>query len=364
MAILIISLLGFGKFTASLDETSATYVSFIQLHKSFGITVLLLAVLRIVWRMAHTPPATPVDGPVWQRLAASVTHGLLYLLMFALPITGWVMVSASPLNIDTVLFGVIPWPHLPVLPTLDSRESVAHLFHTLHEQSGHILIAMLLLHIGAALKHHLIDRDGVLLRMAPDWQSRAWRAKFIGSVAGVFAIAAVLVGYKWNDRQAAIVAAGNAEVSFIADITSAATPGVFADANVSALIDIADPAQSQLEATVVTASVTSTDSGVDGSIRDADWFDIENHPEAQFVSSLIEPTDDPQILQVNGILSIKGIDLEVQFPLAIESGDDERFATGEFIVDRRAFQLGDESQPDDTWVGYDVTIKFRFPLSE
>ena len=382
MALLIISLLAFGKFTATLDETSALYVSFIQLHKSFGITVLLLAALRVIWRMVHTPPAAPTHGPAWQHLAARISHVLLYLLMFALPVTGWVMVSASTLNVDTVLFGVIPWPHLPVLPTLDGREAIAQLFHTLHEQSGHILIAMVLLHSAAALKHHLVDRDDVLLRMTPVWSSRAWRIKLGAAALGVIAIAAGLTAYQWSDRQAAIVAAGNAEVSFIADVTSADTPGVFADANVTALIDVSDPASSVLEATVVTASVSSDDSGVDGSIRDPDWFDIETHPEAFFASTLIEPSDDPDVLQVSGLLTIKGIDLEVQFPLTLTTGTstetstetstdtdgatatEERFATGQFIVDRRAFNLGNESQPDDTWVGYDVTIKFRFPLSD
>jgi|GEM_PF-5614714 len=220
--------------------------------------------------------------------------------MFALPVTGWVMVSASTLNVDTVLFGVIPWPHLPVLPTLDGREAIAQLFHTLHEQSGHILIAMVLLHSAAALKHHLVDRDDVLLRMTPVWSSRAWRIKLGAAALGVIAIAAGLTAYQWSDRQAAIVAAGNAEVSFIADVTSADTPGVFADANVTALIDVSDPASSVLEATVVTASVSSDDSGVDGSIRDPDWFDIETHPEAFFASTLIEPSDDPDVLQVSG----------------------------------------------------------------
>lgn len=364
MALLIIGLLGFGKFTASLDESSALYVSFIQLHKSFGITVLLLACLRIFWRIAHSVPPEPEHGPAWQTVAARLTHAVLYLLMFALPVSGWVMVSASPLNVDTILFGVVPWPHLPILPDLDERGAIAELFHFVHEQAGHVLIAMVLLHIVAALKHQLIDRDGLIQRMAPDWSSVGWRTNLGAAVLVVAALAVALAGYKATNRQAAIVAAGNAEVSFIADVTSVDTPGVFSDATVIAVIDTADPTASRLEATVVTASVSSSDGSVDGSIRDPDWFDADNHPDARFASTEITTGDDPDALQVNGILTIKGSDLEVEFPILLSTEGEERFATGEFVVDRRTFNLGDESQPDDTWVGYDVTIKFRFPLSD
>lgn len=367
MALLIIGLLGFGKFTSSLDPSSALYVGLIQLHKSFGITVLLLAVMRLLWRISHTPPPLPTTDPAWQRFAASATHGLVYVLMFAIPLTGWVMVSSSPMNLNTVLFGVIPWPHLPPFPTLANREYLAELLHTLHELGGNILIVLLLLHMGAALKHHLINKDHVLRRMLPDWGSRTWRLRFTAACVGVAAAISGLYLYAGVNRSVAIVAAGNAEVSFIANVTDNDTPGVFADAEVSATIDETTPANSHIEATVQTGSVSSTDSSVDGSIQDPDWFDVENHPEATFVSNAVSAADAPDTLRVDGTLTIKALPLDVSFPMRLETSEaataePERHAVGEFTVDRRAFQLGDESQPDDAWVGYDVIIRFRFPV--
>lgn len=364
MALLIIGLLAFGKYTERLDPTSALYVSFIQLHKSFGITVLLLAVFRVFWRLAHSPPALPSTDPAWQRFAAGLTHVLIYLLMLGIPLTGWVMVSASPLNVDTVLFGVIPWPHLPPFPTLENRESIEHTFHWLHELGGNILIGLLLLHIAAALKHHLIDKDHVLRRMLPDWRNSIWRARLATAVVGVAGLIGGVYLYANAERSAALVAAGNAEVSFIAEVTGNDIPGMFSDATVLATLNEADPASSRIEASVLTASVTSPDPSVETSIKNDDWFDIDTYAEARFVSTRVLAGEQADTLLVAGTLSIRDRNLEVDFPMAIESDGDQRFARGEFTVDRRAFDLGNESQPDDAWVGYDVIIRFRFPIAE
>lgn len=364
MALLIIGLLAFGKYTHSLDPSSGSYYALIQLHKSFGITVLLLAVLRVVWRISHTPPDLPATHPRWQHIAASLTHALVYVLMFALPLTGWAMVSVSTLNIDTVLFGVIPWPHLPVLPTLDNRESVEHLFHTLHAQAGHVLIALLLLHIGAALKHRYVDKDSVLQRMLPDWSSRAWQWRFGVTLLGIATVVIGLYANANTNRSAAIVAAGNAEVSFLAGITGYQAPGVFADASVTARLDDSNPTDSVIEARVATASVSSTDGGVDGGIRATDWFDIENYPEAHFISSSINAGETPDTFTVTGTLTIKDIALEVNFPMTVSNDAGERHASGEFTVDRLHFKLGSTSQPDESSVDFAVVIRFRFPLSD
>lgn len=364
MAVLIVGLLAFGKYTHTLDPTSALYVSFIQLHKSFGIIVLLLAVFRLLWRLAHSPPALPATDPLWQRFAAGATHVLIYLLMLGIPLTGWVMVSASPLNVDTVLFGLVPWPHLPPFPTLDDRESVAALFHTLHELGGNILIGLLILHIAAALKHHLIDKDHVLRRMLPDWANSIWRARLMTVCMAVAALVSGMVLYANASRSAALVAAGNAEVSFVATVTGNEIPGMFSDASVTATLDETDPAKSLIEARVVTASVTSSDSNVETSIKNDDWFAIERFDEAVFVSDAVRAGPDPSSLSVDGTLTIRDKSLAVSFPMSIENTGTDRFAAGEFTVDRRSFDLGIESQPDDGWVGYDVIIRFRFPISD
>lgn len=119
IALLIIGLLVIGKYMTGLEENDPVRYELTQWHKSFGIAVLLLSVSRLAWRFTHKPPPEPASLPRWQKHVSGLVHLALYALMLALPITGWIMVSASPLNIDTVLFGVIPWPHLP--PSLTFR---------------------------------------------------------------------------------------------------------------------------------------------------------------------------------------------------------------------------------------------------
>ena len=87
--------------------------------------------------------------------------------LLAMPLVGWAMVSASPYNIPTVLYGVIPWPHLPVLPELPNKAAVEGVLKLVHSYGAWLLMALLLLHVGAALRHHLALRDDTLWRMLP-----------------------------------------------------------------------------------------------------------------------------------------------------------------------------------------------------
>jgi cytochrome b561 len=138
-----------------------------QLHKSIGITVLLTAVFRLGWRLAHRPPPLPASMPSIERTAAAGSHLILYLFLFALPITGWALVSSAVLNIPTVLYGVIPWPDLPILSTLDNKAPVEAILEIVHAYGAYALIALVGFHAAAALRHHVVIKDDVLCRMLP-----------------------------------------------------------------------------------------------------------------------------------------------------------------------------------------------------
>jgi len=133
-------------------------------HKWAGVTFLALTVLRLLWRISHRPPALPVAlaqaMPSWQHRAYHATHHLLYALFFAVPLVGWAYSSAAGFPI--VWFGQIPLPDL-----LPVNKELAALIKPLHELSALALMALAGLHIAAALKHHWVDRDGLLARMVP-----------------------------------------------------------------------------------------------------------------------------------------------------------------------------------------------------
>ena len=173
MAVLMIGLFAVGKYMTGLDRTAPDTFAIYQWHKSFGFLVLGLAALRLVWRFANPSPTLPKEMPAYQRAAAHLGHAGLYALLFALPISGWLMVSASPWGIPTVLFNVIPVPHLPVPEMLGTKAQAENLLKEVHELLGFVLLALFVAHVAAALKHHFINRDAILKRMVSTAPARA-----------------------------------------------------------------------------------------------------------------------------------------------------------------------------------------------
>lgn len=137
----------------------------IALHKSIGITILGLAVLRLIWRWLNPVPPMPASSPRWQHLAARLSHIALHALLFLMPLFGWLMSSAR--NFPVSWFGIVTLPDL-----IGPSERAYEFFHEGHEILAQVLFVVALVHIAAALKHHFIDRDDVLTRMLP-WNHRS-----------------------------------------------------------------------------------------------------------------------------------------------------------------------------------------------
>lgn len=165
IAAAIIFMLGLGIYMTGLPTGSMAQFEYFQLHKSVGISILLLSLIRIGWRLINPIPPLAAGLKPWERVAARVTHYGFYVLMIAMPLTGWIVVSVSPLAIPTMLFGAIPWPDMPFTATVENPKEAAESFSQVHEILAFAMIALLLLHIAAALKHHFILKDDVMRRM-------------------------------------------------------------------------------------------------------------------------------------------------------------------------------------------------------
>lgn len=161
MALLIITLGLVGLYMADLPN-SPQKVKIYALHKSFGLTVLALLLLRVAWRMVDRRP-DEVPMPHWQALAARGVHGLLYLLMLVLPLSGWLYNSASGPLFKVKWFGLFTVPSL----TDGADPQLKAMAHAVHEYGFYLLVLLLLAHVGGALKHHFVDRDATLTRMLP-----------------------------------------------------------------------------------------------------------------------------------------------------------------------------------------------------
>lgn len=132
-------------------------------HKAFGLTILALTVLRIIWRLTHKAPPLVDTLKAWEVALSKVTHAGFYFLMLAIPLAGWAMVSGFSQGAPTSVFGLFDAPALPV--SFD-KETVG-LYHELHEVFANLMIALFVLHVGAVIKHVHIDKDGTLRRIVP-----------------------------------------------------------------------------------------------------------------------------------------------------------------------------------------------------
>lgn len=159
VALLIFAALPLGLYMHDLP-LSPHKLRMYSYHKWIGVTVLMFAVIRVYWRATHRPPAMPGTMKRWEILAAESVHYLLYALLFIIPLSGWLMSSA--MGFQTVWFGVLPLPDL-----VGKNKELADVLHEVHENLNYGLIALVLAHIGAALKHHFIERDDILVRMVP-----------------------------------------------------------------------------------------------------------------------------------------------------------------------------------------------------
>lgn len=158
IALLIAAGFGLGTFMVDLPF-SPTKLKYFSWHKWIGVTVFLLAVIRVGWRITHPPPPD-LPAPAWQLRAAHLTHWALYALIVLIPISGWIYSSST--GFQTVYLGLVPLPDLIGKdPTLKGPLKLVHLC------LNYTMAALVAMHVLAALKHHFVDRDGVLRRMLP-----------------------------------------------------------------------------------------------------------------------------------------------------------------------------------------------------
>jgi cytochrome b561 len=159
MAILFFGLLALGFYMHDLP-LSPEKLKLYSWHKWAGVTAFLLVWVRLFWRVTHRPPDLPDTMPRVMQLAAHAGHFVLYALMIAIPLSGWLMSSAK--GFQTVWFGVLPIPDL-----LGKNKELGDLLQTVHKSLNLLFVAVIAGHVGAALKHHFIDKDDILTRMLP-----------------------------------------------------------------------------------------------------------------------------------------------------------------------------------------------------
>ena len=331
-----------------------------QLHKSLGVTVLGFVILRLLWRLAVPPPALPKSMPALERAGAHGAHIALYALMFALPISGWVLVSVeSEIPIPTVLYKTIPWPHIPGLAELpkDTKATLDPIATSVHAILGWIIAATVLIHILAALRHGLILKDGVMSRILPRLFRRSKTlAPAFAAFAGLSALLAVPgngMASEWS------VLNDKSRIEFIASAGGSSYSGTVSDYKAEVIFDPDAPQITSIKLVMSTPGLTFGRRDYDEAVQGSDWFDVRNHPQAVFAAKGAEETGPDQYL-LKGQLSFKGVTQSVSVPMTINVEKGEATVKGETTISRSAFKVGPAS-----FAGIPVAdeVKIRFDLT-
>lgn len=355
IAAFVLALLALGRVMTGIEDLQLRFELY-QLHKSMGITVLALMGLRVAWRVLAKPPALPPMMEALERRAAQSTHLALYTLLLFMPLTGWAMVSATPppFNFPTELYKTIPWPHIPALQqlTLDAKKTVEPLLKTLHAALGWALLALVAIHIAAALRHGLILKDGVMSRMLPRFLYKSRKlivplALLSLSAVGAFPAAA----QEWAIDKA------KSRITFEADAGGQTITGEFQQFEAEIRFDPNYLDIAEIAAAVDVNTVSTGQSQVDAALLGKDWFDAQTYPAVAFRAVSVKRGGGDGAYVMQGNLTIKGSTepMTLPFTLAVDLG--EARVRGEVSINRSNFRIGPTGPVSGLAIGDKVRVK-------
>lgn len=375
-----------------------------QLHKSVGITILLLSLLRLAIRLTVERPRPEADS-IWARRLAGAVHAGLYAVMIGGPLTGWLLVSTAKLRVPTVLFGTVPWPHFPFTAGFEgaARNNLHDIGENAHSILAWIGVGLFVLHVVGALRHQWLLRQPLMERMLP-FAPR--RSRVLPSLAAVI----LLMGMGWVTGRAVHAPAAPpviaAPISAPAPIEQAAAPVAVAEEaaveeNVAAAkvgepvairnwtvvpggrlgftanwngqsvvgvfsswtADIAfDPAaldRSSIGVTIDLASVGSGDAERDTTLKGAEFFDTSIYPAARYVSKSIKALGGGRY-QATGTLTLRGVSKPLRLDFTVPIRDRNATVKGRASLDRTLFGVGTGQWAGTGAIAADVAIDFAF----
>lgn len=377
------------------DDKDTLLYARANLHKSIGITILLLTFLRIGLRLAYRAPPEP-PMPKWQALAAKALHIGFYVVMIAMPLSGWLMVSTSAREIP--FFG-LPWPHLPVPQNHETHET----FEAMHGLFAKLLFyVMIPLHVLAALKHQFVDKDAVIEHMVPGLKPRPllnyrWLlpigvvALAIGMGFGVYRGTPLNEGNEVAATSEISSESASTETESSAEVASSETASSASSAKAitSWIVDksattiafnttfsgeaingafgaytaniVFDPEQldaSHVKVTIDLASVNSGDGDRDGTLKSDAFFNIAATPKAVYEATSFSKSDDSHFV-AKGKLTLRGATKPLSLPFTLNIKSGVATMSGTVDLDRTAFGVGSGEWAKTDAVPAKVAVKIN-----
>lgn len=360
-------------------DSKVLALALLALHKSFGMTILMLAVIRLVHRFTSVQPALPGAMPSWQKKTADCLHAALYLLIFLLPLSGWLGSSAASYSVSW--FNVFVFPNL-----VAADDALKTFFFTVHEWSWRALCAIALIHLLAAFKHQFIDKDSILSQIASKlslsigacvllivmgllfWQSNKNLTK--NSVAAsdlsveyLAADNAVLqdhtqINTAMDAADIWVIDYSNSSIVFEAEQAGAKFTGKFNSWETQIAIDLNNPGSGSIETKIELASVSTQDVERDETLASQEFFSTALFPTSSFRAQNFSYDESNKNFIAQASLTIKGKTYPIDFNFSLEENDSVKILTAYARLDRLQLMVGVGEWLDTSWVGQyvDVTV--------
>jgi len=314
-------------------------------HKSIGITILGLATVRLLWRWVNPTPPLPSNLRPHERFLARFTHAALYVLLFAMPLTGWTMSSARGFPVS--------WFNLFELPDLVPKSTA--LYNTLvvtHAVLACSLALVVALHVAGAVKHHFVLKDNTLRRMLPLGRSTA--GAFAAALIAIPAAHAAAIGSAFT------LVAAHSSLTYGFTQAGAENQGRFKSFAVSF-----DPAADRLQVVIDMRSFDTGDQQRNDILGGKDLFDVTQYPQSRFIASRIAKTATGY--EATGSLTLRGVTRTITIPFtwrtAMAQGHTLGYLSGQTTVRRLDFGVGQGQWQSTEWVGNDVTLHYSLTLT-
>lgn len=382
IAILILANFPIAWTMGGRDIDKSTAFALFQLHKSIGLLVLVLSVGRLLWRVQNPPPALPSNMQSWERTLSQIVHVLFYVAMVGTPLLGWMMVSASPTGIPTLFFGLFHWPHIAPLAdaALSAKKEMHETLEEAHEIAAWVILGLLALHVGGALKHQFIDKEHYLVRMLPGIFGKSAGpahkprgALFtFGALAAILALSAGIGAAGSKPKSAALTPAAAAQIgpdswvvepagskiAFAGRHEKRPFTGAFQRWNAQINFNPAKLDAAKAVVTIDLASAKTNSTYYDGTLPQSDWFDVGVTPQATFTSKSFKSLGGDQYEAV-GDLSLHGITKPVTLPFTLKIDGGKAAMDSKLTVKRLDFNVGVNSDPQGEWVDDKVDLELH-----
>jgi len=356
-----------------------------QLHKSIGITILILTIARIFWRVMNPPPPEPENLKSWEKTAAGLAHFGFYALMILMPLTGWLYVStAYDFDIPTVLYGVVSWPDLPFVAHL-SNEAANSAIENVHSKLAWVAIGLLVLHVSGAIKHEFGPEEGVLKRMVPGVfgptsSPRPPAKGFLMAFGTAFILFAVIAAFPMFSSSALqqferteattsgtsdwVVDQDASAISFAFSHEGKPYEGEFTDWTASIVFDPDNPDAASVSAEIATGSALTGVKLYDDSLRGSEWFFVRDFPTAKARLADFRREGSDGLWSAEVEVTIKDASLTVPFNFTLDIDGDTARMEGEATLFRSSLDLGMQSDPSAAYVSEDIDVSVTIEATQ